>query len=40
MRTVQTTAIALAMLAFGGQVRAADPTWPKEMTLTTQGGTT
>jgi hypothetical protein len=26
MRTMQATAVALAMLAFGGQVRAADPT--------------
>jgi phosphate/phosphite/phosphonate ABC transporter binding protein len=35
MRTVRTTVLAsLAMLAFGSLVRAADPTWPKEMTFT------
>ena len=35
MRTVRTTVVAsLAMLAFGSLVRAADPTWPKEMTFT------
>jgi hypothetical protein len=34
MRTLRTTAVALAVLAIGSQVRAADPTWPKEMTFT------
>jgi len=34
MRTMWTTAVALAVLAIGSQVRGADPTWPKEMTFT------
>ena len=29
MRTLRTTAVALAVLAIGSQVRAADPTWAK-----------
>ena len=34
MRTLWTTAVALAVLAIGSQGRAADPTWSKEMTFT------